>query len=281
MINITNEEIKFNNLEENMWKIKMQEGINELHYQLRKIDNLLLKYKDNKNLSVKDFQETTIKCRFGDLKIFRRRYVLKNIDGTKKYVYLLDKYLELGNFGQFSQSIVELVMKEVVEKSYRKTAETIRNITNLSITHNAARKIVLDVVEKKVNPLEKKKIELYEKGYIEGTREKEIIFEESDGIFIAKQKRNRTKKEKGESLTREAKIAVVHEGFEKRYSKDFKVKNKQIIATLGTAKQLKKLVDMTIGTTYAVHKLKKIIINADGAGWCKRARIIRRRPVNR
>ena len=269
MINITNEEIKFNNLEENMWKIKMQEGINELHYQLRKIDNLLLKYKDNKNLSVKDFQKTTIKCRFGDLKIFRRRYVLKNIDGTKKYVYLLDKYLELGNFGQFSQSIVELVMKEVVEKSYRKTAETIRNITNLSITHNAARKIVLDVVEKKVKPLEKKKIELYEKGYIEGTREKEIIFEESDGIFIAKQKRNRTKKEKGESLTREAKIAVVHEGFEKRYSKDFKVKNKQIIATLGTAKQLKKLVDMTIGTTYAVHKLKKIIINADGAGWCK------------
>lgn len=26
---------------------------------------------------------------------------------------------------------------------------------------------------------------------------------------------------------------------------------------------------MTIGTTYAVHNLKKIIINADGAGWRK------------
>lgn len=42
-----------------------------------------------------------------------------------------------------------------------------------------------------------------------------------------------------------------------------------MVAIIGTAGQLKKLVDMTIGTTYAVHKIKKIIINADGAGWCK------------
>lgn len=48
------------------------------------------------------------------------------------------------------------------------------------------RKIVLDVAEKIIKPLEQEKIELYENGYIEGTREKEIIFEESDGIFIAK-----------------------------------------------------------------------------------------------
>lgn len=269
MINITNEETKFNILEEKMWKIKMKEGISELQYQLREIDNLLLKHKDNKLLEAKDFQETTIKCRFGDLKIFRRRYYIKNNDGTKTSVYLLDQYLELGYLGQFSQSIVELVIKEAIEKSYRKTAETIRKVTGLSITHNAARNIVLDVVKKKIKPLEKKKLNLYEKGYIQGTKEKEIIFEESDGIFIAKQKKNRSKKEKGISLSREAKIAVVHEGFEKRYSKDFKVRNKQIVATLGSAKELKKLVDMTIGTTYAVHKLKRIIINADGAGWCK------------
>ena len=46
MINITNEETKFNILEEKMWKIKMKEGISELQYQLREIDNLLLKHKD-------------------------------------------------------------------------------------------------------------------------------------------------------------------------------------------------------------------------------------------
>jgi hypothetical protein len=267
MINIANNEIKFNDLEEKMWKIKMKEGLEELKYQLKVIDDFLLKNKDNKKLSPKDFRETTIKCKFGDLKIFRRRYKLKQEDGTLKNVYLLDQYLELGYSGQYSQSIVELVIKEVIEKSYRKTAETISNITNLNISHNAARNIVLDFAEKKIKALEKKKIELYEKGYIEGTKERDIIFEESDGIFISKQ--NRKRKNKKEKLKKEIKIAVIHEGFKKRYKNDFKVQNKQMVATIGTANQLKKLVDMTIGTTYAVHKLKKIIINADGAGWCK------------
>ena len=40
MSNITKNEIKFNDLEEKMWKKKMQEGLEELKEQLRKIDNI-------------------------------------------------------------------------------------------------------------------------------------------------------------------------------------------------------------------------------------------------
>ena len=58
MINITKNEIKFNDLEEKMWKKKMQEGLDELRDQLRRIDNQLLKDKDNEELEVKDFQKT-------------------------------------------------------------------------------------------------------------------------------------------------------------------------------------------------------------------------------
>ena len=75
MINITENVIKFNDLEEKMWKNKMKEGQKELREQLRKIDDLLLKNKNNKELEVKDFRPTTIKCKFGDLKIYRRRYI--------------------------------------------------------------------------------------------------------------------------------------------------------------------------------------------------------------
>ena len=71
MINITENEIKFNDLEEKMWKKKMQEGLDELKEQLRKIDNQLLKDKNNKELEAKDFQKTTIKCKFGDLEFYR------------------------------------------------------------------------------------------------------------------------------------------------------------------------------------------------------------------
>lgn len=269
MINITKNEMKFNDLEEKMWKKKMQEGLNELRDQLRRIDNQLLKDKDNEELEVKDFQKTTIKCKFGDLEFYRRRYKLTK-NGKTKMVYLLDIYLELGYSGQYSQSIVELVLMEATEKSYRKTAETIRETTNVSITHTAARRILIDFSKKHIEKIEKEKLKLYEKGFIEGQKEVKMIYEESDGIYISKQNRKKNKKcRKGKKLKSEIKIGVVHEGFEKRYSNDFKVKNKQMIATTKSAKYFKRLVDMTIGTTYKENTLEKIIINADGAGWCK------------
>ena len=269
MINITKNEIKFNDLEEKMWKKKMQEGLDELREQLKSIDNQLLKDKNNEELEVKDFQKTTIKCKFGDLEFYRRRYKLTK-NGKTKMIYLLDIYLELGYSGQYSQSIVELVLKEATEKSYRKTAETIRETTNVSITHTAARKILIDFSENHIKKLEKEKLKLYEKGFIEGEKELKIIYEKSDGIYIAKQERKKNKKSrKGKKLKSEIKIGIIHEGFEKRYSNDFRVKNKQMVATIKSAKYFKKLVDMTIGTTYKESSIEKIIINADGAGWCK------------
>ena len=42
-----------------------------------------------------------------------------------------------------------------------------------------------------------------------------------------------------------------------------------MVATIKDAKYFKRLVDMTIGTTYKESSVEKIIINADGAGWCK------------
>ena len=270
MINITNNEIKFNDLEEKMWKKKMQEGLDELRDQLRRIDYQLLKNRNNELLEPKDFQSTTIKCRFGDLDINRRRYKLKKNNNEVEWVYLLDIYLELGYSGEYSQSIVEMVLKEATEKSYRKTAETIEKNTNVSISHTTARKILIDFSENRIEKIEKEKLKLYEKGYIEGTKELKIIYEESDGIFISKQNRKKNKEaRKGKKLKNEIKIGIVHEGFEKRYSKDFKVKNKQMIATTKSAKYFKKLEDMTIGTTYKESSIEKIIINADGAGWCK------------
>ena len=228
MINISKKEIKFNDLEEKMWKKKMQEGLDELKDQLRRIDNQLLKDKNNKELEVKDFQKTTIKCKFGDLEFYRRRYKLTK-NGKTQMIYLLDIYLELGYSGQYSQSIVELVLKEATEKSYRKTAETIRETTNVSITHTAARRILIDFSENHIKKLEKEKLKLYEKGYIEGEKELKMIYEESDGIYIAKQDRKKNKKfRKGKKLKSEIKIGIIHEGFEKRYSNDFRVVNDKI-----------------------------------------------------
>lgn len=268
MINIAEKEIKFNDLEENLWKQKMEEGLEELKTKLRQIDDLLLKHKDNNKLKVKDFCKTTIKCRFGDLEIYRRRYICTENKETKT-VYLLDIYLELGYIGQYSQSIVEMVLREVTDKSYRSTAKTISEDTNTIISYTAARNIVLKFAEK-IEETEKLKLKLYQRGELEGERVCSIVYSESDGVYIHKQNRKKNKlARKGKRIISEVKIGVIHEGFEKRYNKDCKLVNKQMVVTTRSATYFKSLVDMIIGTTYQESSIEKIIINADGAGWTK------------
>ena len=268
MKNISEKEIKFNDLEEKLWKQKMEEGLDELRNKLKEIDYLLLKNKNNKELEAKDFQPTTIKCRFGDLEIHRRRYKFSK-KGVVKFVYLLDIYLELGYIGQYSQSIVEMVLREAVEKSYRNTAKTISEDTNTVISYTAARNIVLKFSEK-IEETEKLKLKLYQRGELEGERVCKIIYSESDGVYISKQSRKKNKiSRNGKTIKNEVKIGAIHEGFEKRYNNDFKLVNKQMVVTTRSAKYFKSLVDMTIGTTYKENEIEKIIINADGAGWTK------------
>lgn len=140
----------------------MELGKEDIKNTLKEIDEKLLKEKNNEELIAKDFQQTTIKTKFGDIEFFRRRYKL-NKDSETKFVYLLDIYLELGYMGQYSESIVEMVLRFATEQSYRKTAETIMNTTNASITHTAARKILLKFSKDKIEKIENKKIDLYEK----------------------------------------------------------------------------------------------------------------------
>ncbi len=63
------------------------------------------------------------------------------------------------------------------------------------------------------------------------------------------------------------KISFIHEWKENRYKFDYKLKNKIVIGTISKASELKRLEDLTIGTTYKEYKIKKIIINGDGADW--------------
>lgn len=274
---ISNEEIKFNSLEENTFKSMMELGRNLIKDELRLIDNLIKKYRDKEIFQVKDSQKTVVKTRLGEIEFYRRRYEM-TVNGTKKYVYLLDEFLEINNIGQYSQSIVEMVVREITKKSYRETARTIAEDTENTITHTAVRNIVLALC-KKITALEDEKIKLYKEGKIEGNKKVEYVFCEHDGIYIKKQKskkskvkaktkiKNLKKKPRKKKNGMELKIAVIHEGREKRYKNDYKLKNKIIVGTVGKANELKQLEDVTIGTTYKEYEIKNIIINGDGADW--------------
>lgn len=256
---------KFNEFEEKTYKELMKEGIKRTQEWFRKIDEILLKSRNKQLLKPKDFKKTTVKCRFGYVEYYRRRYEI-TINGKKRYVYLLDEYLQIASIGQYSQSIVDMVMREVVEKSYRQTVKTISEDTAITMGHTSARNIVIKVAEK-IKNMEQEKAKLYDRGELEGTKEKEIIFCEHDGIYFYLQDRKNNKEKRGERLKKEAKIGIIHEGKATRYTNDKKLINKQVVATIGTAKEFKKLMDVEIGTKYNESKIKRIIVNGDGSDW--------------
>lgn len=276
---ISNKRINFNSLEENIYKKVMKLGRELIQEELRMIDKLILDNRDKDLFKPKDFQDTTIKTRLGEIPIARRRYKMV-INGITKYVYLLDELLEINEFGEYSQSIVEMITREITKKSYRETAKTISEDTDSNISYTAVRNIVL-ALGKKIKKLEEEKIKLYEQGKIEGSKEVEYVFCEHDGIYVKKQK---SKKHKGKKKIKvkhlkkknnkkrkrngiELKIAVIHEGKEPRYTNDYKLKNKIIVGTASKASQLKRIEDAAIGTTYKEHKIKNVVINGDGADW--------------
>ena len=274
---LSNEKINFKSLEEKTFKEIMKLGREIIQEELRQIDKLILDYRDKEIFVPKDFQSTTIKTKMGEIQITRRRYKMV-INGKSKMIYLLDELLEINDFGLYSQGIVEMVTREIAKKSYRETAKTISEDTDNALSHTAVRNIVLRL-GKKIKEVEKEKIKLYEEGKIEGNKESKYVFCEHDGIYIKKQKskKHKCKKrfkekhfKKRENKKRngiELKIAVIHEGREPRYTNDYKLKNKIIVGTASKAKELKKIEDAIIGTTYKEYAIKKVVINGDGADW--------------
>ena len=275
---VSNEKINFNSLEEKMYKKMMELGRNLIKDELKAIDKLIKQYRDKEVFKIKDSQKTTIKTRLGEIEFFRRRYEME-INGIKKCIYLLDELLEINNIGQYSQSVVEMIIREITKKSYRETAKTISEDTDCAISYTAVRNIILEL-GKKIKRIEEEKIKLYEEGKIEGTKEAEYVFCEHDGIYIKKQKSKKSKgkkkykikhfkKKKGKKNRNgiELKIAVIHEGKEPRYTNDYKLKNKIIVGTASKASELKRIEDAVIGTTYKEYKIKNIVINGDGADW--------------
>ena len=269
---LSKEKINFKSLEEKTFKEMMKLGREIIQEELREIDNLILKYRDKDTFEPKDIQPTTIKTKLGEIPIARRRYKVV-INNEIKCVYLLDKFLEISEFGMYSEGIVEMVTREITKKSYRETAKTISEDTENGISHTAVRNIVLKLGEK-IKKLEEEKIKLYEEGKIEGEKEmkkcvKLIAAASKKQNSKKKFKENHFKKKKSKKKKKgiELKIAVIHEGKEARYTNDYKLKNKIVVGTASKAKDLKKIEDATIGTKYKEHTIKNVIINGDGADW--------------
>src|SRR5699024_5485312 len=144
---------------------------------------------------------------FGHVTINRRKYLDRE---TGDRVALLDQYLEYDGGDSLSPFLTEMAVKWAVRgPSYRDARDRFCDLLGYQATsHESIRQEVLKIQPKEIEP--KKSIP---------KKEKDILFLKVDGLNVHKQRSTRK--------SREIKIGVVHEGWERIHTsrEDYQLEN--------------------------------------------------------
>lgn len=280
---ITSKELKFNDLEKKVYRFVCFIGCLIIKLILESYDRKIMQSRNKEKYRHKGLRETSVNTIMGEIKYKRAMYEIHE-EGINKKVYLLDEKLKINADGKVSSNLIEKVIETVpVTDSYRKAEQVIDTITNTSISHEKIRKIVLKIGDRITNK-EKEEIKLYEKNQlIAGLKEITALFEETDGLWINLQGKDRQKRiENNKQQTKirnkefnpkmkvktELKLHVMYEGWKKDDIRHSLV-NKQYIAGIMKPKEIAKLRDARVYSRYDESKIKLRVTNGDGAKWTK------------
>jgi len=254
--------VSFNQIEEEIFRIVCGVGLEWMKEILEGIDNQIMEARDKEVYSNHGFRASHIETKMGRVNFERRQYVYKDEDDRKCYVFLLDKELELSQIGKISSALIEMIVKQVTTESFRNSANSVSEMTGIDISHGTAWSVTQKLGEK-IEEDEKNKIALFNAEKSIGEKEVPVLFEEADGVYIKIQGKDR----KANGKSREMKVGVTYEGWEKEGEKRFKLVNKRAICTLGDSKKFKELKESTVASEYNVDEIKFRIQNGDGAAW--------------
>jgi len=280
---VTEEEVKFNNLEKKIFKFVCNFGCLILKLILESYDRKLMKTRDKKKYRHKGLRKNTIKTIMGEVEYQRVMYEIEE-NGIHKTIYLLDEKLHINVNGKVSENLIEKVVEIVpITDAYRKAETVIKETTNATLSFEWIRKITIDVGDK-IARKEKEERKALSKGQlIAGLKQVTALFEEADGLWINLQGKDRKarlekqeekcKKENKEINPRqkvktELKLHVMYEGC-KKDDKRHSLVNKQCIAGIMKPKEIKELRDARVFEQYDVDSIRLRVTNGDGARWTK------------
>ena len=257
----------FKELEKRIYKYACDEACNALKIILESLDEKLLNERDSKVYRNKGRKRTCLRTIMGNVEYSRRIYEFKLEDGKKATKYLLDEYLGMDTIGTVSINLVETILTNVTEVSFRKTSKNIKTMCNQEISAQGVWNIVQTLGEK-IKELENRKIELNDKGALKGEKEVPVLFQEQDGVWLYLQGKDRPK---GKNKKKELKLAVSYTGWTLRpgSKKEYVVVDKTVCASFSNSSHFKKLASATISEKYNVDEIQTRILNGDGAKWIK------------
>lgn len=280
---VTKDEIKFNDLEKKIFKFVCNFGCMILRLMLEAYDRKLMKVRDTKKYRHKGLRGNTIKTIMGEVEYRRVMYEIEE-NGIKKTVYLLDEKLHINTEGKVSENLIEKAVEIVpITDSYRKAETVIKETTNATLSFEAIRTLIVKIGDKITKKEKEERKLLDKKQLVAGLKEITALFEETDGIWInlqgkdrqkrLEQQKEKCKKENKEfnpkmKVKTELKLHVMYEGWKKDDPRHALV-NKQYMAGIMKPKEIKKLRDARVYQQYKEEKIKMRVTNGDGAKWTK------------
>jgi hypothetical protein len=165
-----------------------------------------------------------------------------------------------------SDLLAEKIAETSCELSYRKTAQTVSELTGQTISHTGAWNVVQAIGEKLDEKEQRAAVRAKNNEGI-GQIETKLLFEEQDGVYLTLQGKDR--KKLGKSA--EMKIAIAYTGAKKTGKKRYNLVGKVACANFDGISKFYDRKEGVIAENYNVDEIEMRILNGDGANWIKRS----------
>ena len=279
---LTKDSVSFKDLEEIAFKIACEFANEILRNMLEEYDKQVMESRDTSIYRHKGKETTTIKAKTGLVEYTRTKYITKNENGKNQCIYLIDEMLNIKEKGQISGGIIELIVKNIAEVSYRVCAEMINNMTGLSISGVAVWNIVQQLGED-IKKYEKEKVEAFQDDKLKaGEKETPTIYQEADGIMIytqGKDRKEQIKKYKEQHPNEEVpkkvrnieiKLGMTYEGWKETGKNRYALVGKEYVAGYMTGEEMADITNANLHSKYNMSKVELRVLNSDGGSWIKR-----------
>ena len=254
--------VDFKGLEKSLWTFLLNSFQHYMVEILEEIDEILRETRDLSRYRIKEKNSRTIQTMVGEVSFSRRYYW--DLE-KQEYLYLLDETLNLESHKTIGPGLLKLAVTWATKgPSYRDARDRLTDLFGFQVlSHESIRNALIEVSDSIKREKENEIVKA------EGTRKVKTLFIEVDGFF-AKQQKNKKKKRKNRN--KEAKMAVVHEGWVPRHNgkhSDYQLLNAMRIASLKEAEEFWEYVRGIIASKYADVDEILIVINGDGASWIR------------
>ena len=258
--------VTFKELEQKIFRYHCHQACEDTKQILEEYDRYLMETRDKALYRNKGKRQSTVKTVYGDVSYRRTVYEAVGEDGIKRFVYLLDEMLELENVGLISEHFAGLLVAGITTKSYRDCAREVSEATGQRISAMGVWNVIQSLGEK-VCEEERLLCNQHRKGNVRGKRTAPVLFEETDGVNIRLQGKDRAASSNGKA---EMKVAIAYDGWRQTGKERYLLDGKVAFAGFAGSREFHRIREAKIASEYDLDETEVRLLNGDGAQWIRK-----------